>query len=233
MGFLETSVVVYLRNLYYPEGFDFPLAPVSDLIFITELGRELSTIIMLLAVGFLAGKTFIERFSFFLFGFAVWDLMYYVFLKVLLDWPDSFLTWDVLFLIPIPWFGPVIAPCILSFLMILFFLIMVRLKAQGIIMRLDWMDWLIMVISSVLVVYSFIYDSLNIIINSGFSSTKTQEEINQFIPDFYPWQILFFSVLMLLVDFIWIYLKNQKNNLRHCLHDILSRVNKKQKTRCF
>ena len=47
MGLLEAVVVVYLRELYYPAGFAFPLASMSKRIYITELLREVATIVML------------------------------------------------------------------------------------------------------------------------------------------------------------------------------------------
>ncbi|CAN5476760.1 hypothetical protein BH10BAC1_BH10BAC1_14060 [soil metagenome] len=114
MGFLETSIVVYLRKLYYPAGFEFPLVPVPIDIATTEFWREVATIIMLIGAGVMAGKNATQRFVFFLYSFAIWDIFYYVFLKLLRNWPESLFTWDILFLIPVPCVGPVIAPCIVS-----------------------------------------------------------------------------------------------------------------------
>jgi hypothetical protein len=48
----------------------------------------------------------------------VWDLFYYVFLAPMTGWPRSPLDWDVLFLIPLPWWGPVLAPALIALLMI-------------------------------------------------------------------------------------------------------------------
>src|SRR4051812_14084868 len=79
MGFLETAVVVYMRKLYYPGGFKFPLVPISPDIAATEFWREAATIIMLIGVGILAGKNAPQRLVFFLYAFAIWDLFYYVF----------------------------------------------------------------------------------------------------------------------------------------------------------
>ena len=118
MGFMESAVVIYLRALYYPHGFDFPLLPVTPQISYVEFLREAATIIMLLIIGILAGRNLAEKFSFFLFCFAVWDIVYYVFLYVFLQWPPSLFTWDALFFIPVLWVGPVIAPCIVSLTMI-------------------------------------------------------------------------------------------------------------------
>jgi hypothetical protein len=118
MGFLEAAVVIYLREMYYKDGFTFPLKPMSTSIVFVELLRELATIIMLICIGYVAGKTKLQRFAYFGLAFAVWDIFYYVFLYLFLDWPESLFTWDILFLIPVPWVGPVWAPCTLSMLMI-------------------------------------------------------------------------------------------------------------------
>ena len=110
MGALEGVVVVYLRALYYPDGFVFPLATMPQAIYVTELFREGCTLLMLGGLAALAATGALRQFAVFLWSFAIWDVAYYVFLKLALDWPDSWLTWDILFLIPIPWVGPVLAP---------------------------------------------------------------------------------------------------------------------------
>ena len=116
MAFLEAIVVVYLRQLYYPQGFDFPLSPLAPKTIAMEWLREIATIIMLVAVGAIAGKNPLQKFASFLYSFAVWDIFYYVGLKLILDWPSSLLTWDILFLFPVRWIGPVLAPVICSLL---------------------------------------------------------------------------------------------------------------------
>ncbi|HTY36639.1 MAG TPA: hypothetical protein VMH23_05990 [Bacteroidota bacterium] len=117
-AFVESSVVVYLRQIYYPEGFSFPLKPALMSHLAVELVREFATIVMLVAVGMIAGKSRWARFSYFLVGFGVWDIFFYVWLKIILNWPASLLDWDILFLIPIPWIGPVLAPVLVSVMMI-------------------------------------------------------------------------------------------------------------------
>ena len=71
MGIFEGAVVVYLRALYYPSGFDFPLIPFDIKIAITELLREFASLVMLLSVGIIAGKNFSQRFAWFIYSFAV------------------------------------------------------------------------------------------------------------------------------------------------------------------
>ena len=83
MGMLESSVVIYLRELYYPEGFQFPVRATSYTVAVTELMRELATIVMLLSVGMIAGKNKQERFAWFIYSFAIWDICYYIFLTVI------------------------------------------------------------------------------------------------------------------------------------------------------
>jgi hypothetical protein len=83
-----------------------------------ELVREAATLVMLLAVGILAARTWRERLGYTAIAFGVWDIMYYVFLRLICDWPNSLLDWDVLFLLPLPWWGPVLAPVSIACLMI-------------------------------------------------------------------------------------------------------------------
>ncbi len=50
----------------------------------------------------------------FVFGGSLWDIFYYAWLKLLIDWPSSWLEWDVLFLIPWIWLGPWICPVLIA-----------------------------------------------------------------------------------------------------------------------
>jgi hypothetical protein len=121
MGYLEAAVVFYLRtmvNRIVPHQPN-PLPDIPPLA-VPELLRELATLIMLAAVGWLAGKTWRARIGFALFAFGIWDITYYLFLIPLTGWPKSLFDWDILFLIPLPWWGPVIAPVSIATLMIAF-----------------------------------------------------------------------------------------------------------------
>jgi hypothetical protein len=121
MGFLEVAVVVYLRELYYPRGFLFPVAPMPGRIAAVEVAREAATLLMLFAVAFLAGRGALDRFFVFGFLFGVWDLVYYAGLRAVLGWPESLFTWDLLFLIPVPWLAPVLYPGLVASLLIVGF----------------------------------------------------------------------------------------------------------------
>jgi hypothetical protein len=114
MGILEAIVVVYLRRIYYPGGFGFPLVPLEPGILRAEIVREAMTLVMLAACAFLAGRNTWGRLMAFLVLFGAWDLAYYAGLKLFLDWPASLLTPDILFLIPKVWVGPVLAPVLVA-----------------------------------------------------------------------------------------------------------------------
>jgi hypothetical protein len=115
MAFVESAVVVYLRALTHGGPFvDTASAVLPPSILGVEIAREASTLIMLAAVGWLAGRDRWERTALFWLAFAIWDLAYYGWLWVLIGWPPSLLAWDVLFLIPVPWTAPVLAPVLVS-----------------------------------------------------------------------------------------------------------------------
>lgn len=158
MGFLETSVVVYLRELYYPGGFAFPLTPVVGKIAVTEFWREAATIIMLLGAGYMAGKNRTQKFVLFLYCFAIWDIFYYVFLYVLLGWPESLFTWDILFLIPVPWVGPVLAPCLVALGMIALAVITLIAQHYGKTGKTNWKEKLLFTAGCGIMLYAFMWD---------------------------------------------------------------------------
>lgn len=117
-GYLEATVVVYLRRIYCPGGFGFPILPISAPTAAVEIVREAATLVMLGAAAFVAGRTRWERFGWFAFLFGVWDIVFYAGLYAVLRWPASLLTWDLLFLIPLVWAGPVLAPLLVSLLLV-------------------------------------------------------------------------------------------------------------------
>ena len=113
-GYMEAAVVVYLREIYYPDGFTFPLVLIDQNIMLTELLREGVTLFIMWTTVSLTYQRIQSRVAAFFLIFGVWDIFYYVFLKLLLNWPDTLVSWDILFLIPLPWVGPVWAPVLIS-----------------------------------------------------------------------------------------------------------------------
>ena len=158
-AFVESSVVVYLRSLYYPGGFVFPLRVMSAEHLHVELLRECATIIMLGAVGILAGTSAWQRFSYFLIAFGVWDFFYYVWLKLVLNWPASILDWDILFLIPLPWIGPVVAPILISALLIVSGVLLLRKEDKNEKIRAPASVWTMAVLGTCFILFSFMRDT--------------------------------------------------------------------------
>ncbi len=197
MGLLESAVVIYLRDILYPGGFEFPLSPIRPDLVWTEILREVATLIMLLSVGMLAGKTLLERFAWFLYAFAVWDIFYYFFLWILVGWPESLMTWDVLFLIPVTWTGPVIAPLIVSATMILFFLLIVAsgpVPGPGKTRRIPRPGWILLIAGALVLITGFTWDYSGFILEKlSFKDiwTLPQSQVHalahQYIPRKFNW----------------------------------------------
>ncbi len=159
-GYVEAAVVVYLRELVDPiraevlggrfEDAVFPLLTVSQVeaadpdymrLVWTELGRELATLVMLAGAGLTFARNFRQWLAGFMIAFGVWDIFYYVFLKLLLDWPASLWTWDILFLLPVPWVGPVISPVLIALAMITAGKIILWRERNGRPIDFRWYHW--------------------------------------------------------------------------------------------
>lgn len=142
MAFVESAVVVYLRGLgalgQAGPALVSTLPILPHTIVTIEVAREAATIVMLVAVAGLAGRNGWERSLLFLLMFAVWDIAYYGWLWVLIRWPPSLFTWDVLFLIPVPWMGPVLAPLLVSVGLVGASLWMLVRREHGAPLRFSW-----------------------------------------------------------------------------------------------
>lgn len=210
MGFLESAVVVYLRKIYYPHGFQFPLVPIDPNIATAEFLREAATIIMLVGIGIIAGKNTSQKFAFFIYCFAIWDIFYYVFLKALLGWPASLFTWDILFLIPVPWVGPVLAPCIVSFTMIVLTTSVIYFQEKGYNAHLKLREWLLLITGSLVVITSFMLDYIKYIAEGNPSvhiwtlSSKQDmfNEVSHYVPASYSWWLFGLGELIIIAGIV-------------------------------
>lgn len=159
-GYIEAAVVVYLRAIFHPNGFSFPmqvfaLTAQGRRLLLTETGREAATLTLILTAARLFGRNRQEVVAYSMLIFAVWDIFYYVWLKVLLDWPATLLDWDVLFLIPVPWASPVLYPILVSLAMFAFAAAILYRSAQErplAVTRGDLLGWLA---AALVVVVSF------------------------------------------------------------------------------
>ncbi|MEM9023060.1 MAG: hypothetical protein AAGB22_04930 [Bacteroidota bacterium] len=207
MALMESAVVVYLRALFYESGFTFPLVPMEAHLATVEVLREAATIFMLVGIGVLAGRSAAQRFAWFIYCFAIWDIFYYVWLWVFLNWPAGLLDWDILFLIPFPWIGPVITPLIVTLVMISLAFLMLRADAQGKKAMLSGREWGIFTLGSLVVILSWVWDYGKAVLNehgweriltlSGEGEVFTQTP--EYLPEQFAWGIFVVGIGVYLV----------------------------------
>jgi hypothetical protein len=193
MAWMEAAVVLYLRVLvnrlqpYQPD----PLPRFGGL-GQAELIREGATLLMLLAIGWLAGDRTRTRFAFSAFAFGVWDIFYYLFLIPLTGWPHSLLDWDLLFLIPLPWWGPVIAPVAISLLLVTGGVLAVLLdRKEQPACRSVWSVWIALG-GTGMILYAFMADAIHA---SGRGLARAWEVL----PANFQWSLFWLGLLLLAV----------------------------------
>jgi hypothetical protein len=161
MAWMEAATVFYIRSLvgriqpYQP----MPL-PMNDALGNVELVREAATLVMIAAVGWLAGRTWRHRFGYAALAFGIWDVLYYVFLRPITGWPNSLLDWDILFLLPLPWWGPVFAPVCIALVMILWGTVATQYEETSPAKALARTLWGACAIGVALALYVFMADAL-------------------------------------------------------------------------
>ena len=174
-GYIEAAVVVYLREIYYPEGFAFPLVIIQDRIMLTEVLREAATLLIIWVTVCLAYKRLQSRIASFVVLFGIWDIFYYIFLKLLLNWPENLGTWDILFLIPAPWVGPIWAPVLVSIGFIYTGTAILMRNHQKHFLHFDRRFILLELFAALLIIVSFIIPGLSV--------------IEQSLPTHFPWYL--------------------------------------------
>ena len=189
MAWVESAVVFYLRSMidriepYQPNPF-----PIIGGFAAVELPREFATLVMLFAVGMLAGRTWRARFGYALIAFGVWDIFYYVFLKLICGWPNTLLDWDILFLLPLPWWGPVLAPVLISLMMILWGTLASQFGRPAAPILSNWRPWILNFLGVGLALYVFMADTIAV-------SPHGLEAIRIMLPENFNWTL--FSVALL------------------------------------
>jgi len=163
MAYLEAAIVVYLRRLFGIDELILQVPPFDQQIAVIELGRELATLIMLLAIGWIAGHNIQSRLSYALIAFGVWDIFYYLWLNVFIGWPKSFLDPDLLFLIPLPWWGPVLSPVLISLLMITGGMVVLSENENNIPVHFAISFWIPLILGVMLMLYSFMADAIHML----------------------------------------------------------------------
>jgi hypothetical protein len=205
MAALEAAVVVYLRALYYPDEFTVGFRLIDESILLVEFAREAATLVMLMSVGYIAGKNFNERLAWFLMSFAIWDISYYAWLKVFIGWPATFLDWDILFLIPVTWIGPVAAPLICSLMMIILSIVLLRTD-----LTVPNPVWAFIFAGVMLILFTFTRDYAGLIISNDLVQeypNLLQNEIflkkaAELAPKPYLWKIFWTGQVMFLAGIV-------------------------------
>ena len=195
LAYIESAIVVYLREIYYPNGFHFPIKIIQNYIAFIEIGREAVTIIILWFSAMLVADKFKERFALFIYNFGLWDIFYYFWLKVFIDWPSEWLEWDVLFLIPIPWIAPWLAPVLVSIIFIYSAFLVLKFPHKFPDKIFTKVEWILEILAAGLILWSFFWQSFNVL-NNG-------------VPDFYPWWLFFSGILLGTGVFIRRYIKEK------------------------
>lgn len=161
MAWVESACVYYLRVMvdrvepYQPD----PL-PFRGVLGEVELVREASTLLMLATVGMLAGRTWRTRLGYAAIAFGVWDILYYIFLRVMSGWPTSVFDWDILFLLPLPWWGPVLAPVCIASLMLVWGTLVTQWPCQVPATRVTRGSWAICGIGTLVALGIFMLDAI-------------------------------------------------------------------------
>ena len=192
MAWVEAATVYYLRVMVDRlDPYQANPLPMSGILEQVELAREAATLVMLLTIGMLAGRTGRTRLGYTAIAFGVRDISYYVFLKVICDWPKSLFDWDVLFLLPLPWWGPVLAPVCIALLMIVWGTLVsqraVRSPARSVASTLCWrLNW----IGIGLALYVFMADSLRTV-HEGMEATRTV------LPTAFNWSVFVVALALM------------------------------------
>lgn len=200
MAYLESAVVVYLRAMYGIEDLlkDTPL--LADQYTIIEIGREAATLVMLVIIGLIAGNTWQKKIGFSIFAFGIWDIFYYVWLFLFIHWPKSLFEWDILFLIPLPWWGPVMAPIIISiFLISISYLLIIEVK-----LKIKTFDWSVFCLSIIIILYTFMEDSIKTILSGGI-------DINEVRPTNFNWVLFLIAYISMIITGIKVFYSGRNN----------------------
>jgi hypothetical protein len=200
MAWVESAVVVYLRVLVGRiDPYQVDPLPISVGLGWIEMGREVATLVMLWAVGWLAGRTWRSRAGYSLIAFGAWDIFYYIFLVPMSGWPHTILDWDVLFLLPLPWWGPVLAPMLIALLLIV----------GGVLAALGdgtrepawphWWAWALNVSGVGLALYTFMATAIQVL-------PRGEGAVRQALPASFDWPLFGLALALLavpLVDMGW------------------------------
>lgn len=191
MAWVESAVVFDLRtHVNRIEPYQANPLPLIGRLGPVELVREFATMIMLLTVGVLAGKTWQQRWGYAALAFGAWDIFYYVFLKVMCDWPHSLFDWDILFLLPLPWWGPVLAPMLIAALMISWGTLATQFEHSHPPALSNLHVWITTFLGMFLALYVFMTDAMRV-------ADQGVAVIRNVLPEHFNWPLFLVALLLM------------------------------------
>ncbi len=127
-----------------------------------------------------------------------------MFLKLLLGWPESLFTWDILFLIPVPWVGPVLAPVLVSLTMIGVAVLAVQIERSGLTVRFGgpvramwWIGCTLILISFVWDYTGYVQDNQQVLWTAS-SRKDLFSEATGYVPEAFNWGLFGLGEALLL-----------------------------------
>ena len=196
MAFLESTIVVYLRELYYQDNIQniFPLKFLTQINYSLEIGREISTLLMIFSVAVLvSGVSISKAFITFLYIFGFWDIFYYIWLNLIIVWPVSLFEWDVLFLVPSIWLAPWICPVLISLVFVIWSLIVLQYNLH---FSFSYKRFILFIIGSLLDFTAFLQPGIAMYVEKG------QQGLVEFKPDSFWWELFLLGYFLIIVSLI-------------------------------
>ena len=191
MAWVESSFVYYLRTMLNRiEPYQTHPLPLIGGLGTVELIREAATLIMLLTVGILSGRTWRSRLGYAAIAFGIWDIFYYLFLRVMCGWPNSVWDWDILFLLPLPWWGPVLAPVSIALLMIFWGTLVTAWRIPPMGDSSEWKSWILNFVGVALALYLFMADSVRV-------AGRGTEALREVLPVSFNWPLFCLALLLM------------------------------------
>jgi hypothetical protein len=145
---------------------------------------------MLATVGILAGRNVVSRLGYALIAFGVWDIFYYVFLVPMTGWPDSLLDWDILFLLPLPWWGPALAPMLIAALMVAWGILVTQFERLQRVALSDWRPLALHAVGVLLALCVFMSDGLQ-------AFARGDKNLLELLPTTFPWPLFVVALLLM------------------------------------
>src|SRR5262249_17578275 len=150
------------------------------------------------------------------------------FLKVMCGWPHSLLDWDVLFLLPLPWWGPVIAPVSIALLMITWGTVVSSWQIERARDASEWKAWGLNILGVVLALYVFMADSMP-------GANRGLDALRDVLPQSFNWPLFCLALFLMaapVIEVIWRMRKGAiRTNISHIadrdLHPASERIRKR------